>query len=87
MDSFIKYVLRAVAALVVGLFAWFMGNILFFGVIGIITLTGANNPANPVFGNIPAYLQFAWGLVPFSLLFGSGIYIIYGALSREPYKK
>lgn len=82
------YFLRAVAALLLGNFAWYMGNIfLFDSEIGIITVTDGLGPESGILTNISGFVEWAWAVFPFALLAGSAIYVIYGALSEEPYRR
>ena len=76
------YWIKAIVAVVIAGAIWYIGNLVLFSDQGIATTVENLSPG--YFGNTDAAIKWFWNVFPFIFLIGAAIYVIYGALTREP---
>jgi len=83
------YFIRALIALLLGGIMWYVGNLILFDPeIGIVQTTdNMTNATETYFGNISGAVEWFWSIFPFVFMIGAAVYVIYGALKEEPYRR
>lgn len=83
------YFIRSMIAIIIGGIVWFAGNVILFdSETGIVPITDNMSDATETyFGDIAGHVHWFWSIFPFVLMLGAAIYVIYGALSEEPYRR
>lgn len=75
------YFLRALSAVLVCGVVWYLGNIILYGDVGIVSMTesmdneGVNN-----FGDTTAAVAWFWQIFPWIFLVGAALYVLYGSI-------
>lgn len=82
------FYIRGLIALVIGGIVWFAGEILLFDKdIGFVATTeNVSNATQTHFPAIGGAIEWFWHVFPFVMMVGCFIWVVYGALKKEPYE-
>lgn len=78
--------IRALLVVLIVLVLWYLGNIILYGEVGIVTITdvmGENLQTTSYFGGVRVAVGWLWSLFPYIFLIGAAFYVIFSTVYKR----